>query len=242
MGLIVTYGGTCLSELYHVADISRPAPAVTLNELSVPGRQGSVVQSADVGAPRVKFTLWRLGVARGRQMSVVREIAAIFKAGEEQPLSFSDEGGLYRMAQPSGTREPIHLTDAVGVPIELACADAVLYGATRSVEVPSGGSAEFSVGGTAPALPRVECERAVRGSGDVWGVRLDGGDFIHVATGSAAARAVAIDCSARVCRVSGAAALPTLDSDWLELQPGGHVIENDQGSGACRVEWTERWL
>jgi hypothetical protein len=118
----------------------------------------------------------------------------------------------------------------------------VAYGAARTVTVPSGGSVEFNVGGTYKTMPRITANAARDSSSLVWGLRLDGGDFVHVATGSNAVKSVLIDCAERICTVAGAVALPTLDSDWLELEPGTHTLAMDNGTGAATVVFTERWL
>jgi len=117
-----------------------------------------------------------------------------------------------------------------------------MYGETKSVTVPSGGSAVVFVEGTYGAYPTIEGTVIGSQSGNLWGVRIDGGDKIRVNTGTTEGRSVVIECAGRRATVQGSLVLPTLDSDWLHLSFGRHVIENDVGSGDCTVTWTERWL
>ena len=83
---------------------------------------------------------------------------------------------------------------------------------------------------------------AVRNSSSlVWGVKVDNADFVHVATGSSSSRKVEIDSEKRICKVANAIALPTLDSDWIVLEPGAHTVAMDNGTGAATLSWVERW-
>ena len=115
-----------------------------------------------------------------------------------------------------------------------------MYGDTHTVTVPSAGSVSFIVKGSYPTAPTIHAQSANVSSSTVWGLRLDETDFIHVQLSEASE--VAIDCDKRTCLVGSDVKLPTLDSDWIHLTNGHHTLRNDQGTGACTVTWTERWL
>ena len=115
------------------------------------------------------------------------------------------------------------------------------YGRSCEVTVPSGGSVTFHVEGNMPAVASLSASAAVRNSGStVWGVRFDEVDFVHIATGSASARAVEIDGMTRSAKVGNATAMITLDSNWPLLEPGTHVARMDEGTGAATLTWQER--
>ena len=111
-----------------------------------------------------------------------------------------------------------------------------------TLTVPSGGSISFNVGGTYRARPRITASAVRDSSSQVWGLKLDNADFVHVVTGSASARSVDIDCDGRTCIVNSSTSMITLDSDWLELAPGTHTLVMDKGTGAATVKYRERWL
>ena len=120
--------------------------------------------------------------------------------------------------------------------------DPVAYGDTQTAALPSGGSVSINVNGTAPTYLNVVAASAVRNiSAQVWGVKVDNADFIHVATGSSSSRKVEIYSEERICKVANALTLPTLDSDWIKLNPGTHTIAMDYGTGAATLSWVERW-
>jgi hypothetical protein len=173
------------------------------------------------------------------------ELAAAFTKLGERVLTLPDEPDLYRMATAS-------LTDNVQAPlvppvefsVEFVCHDPVAYGDEHSVTIPSGGSVEFEVGGTLPAVGiGVVAASAVRNSSSgVWGVRFDEGDFMHVALPSSSSRKVEIDADNRTVKVANATDMITLDSSWPKLEPGSHVARMDQGTGAATLTWIERYL
>ena len=100
----------------------------------------------------------------------------------------------------------------------------------------------FNVDGTYKAAPVITANATRNASSLVWGLRLDEGDYLHIATGSASARPITANCGERTLSVNGSVAIPTLDSDWLELEPGVHTLRMDNGTGAATVTWRDRWL
>lgn len=168
-------------------------------------------------------------------------VASLLRTREPAPLSISP--GIYRMAVLHEETPLEFFSYSATASLQFYCPDPVAFGDERTVSVPSGGSATFTVGGTHPTFPTIAASAAVRNAtSHGWRVRLDDGDFVQVDTGTSNAAAVSIDCAKRTCRVGSTYVLPTLTSDWLELAPGEHTIRNDLGTGACTVTFRERWL
>ena len=187
----------------------------------------------------------RLATGRIDPRDIQREwakVASLIRRDGLHPLFLTR--GLYRMAALTGATELEFATYSATADLKFTCPDPVAYGEERTLTVPSEGSVSFHVNGTYPAKPTVKAPGAVRGASNVWGLRLDDADFLRVeiATGSGWSNRIEADCQARTCSVNGAATLPTPESDWLELEPGEHVLSNDQGSGSCTVTYIERWL
>jgi predicted phage tail component-like protein len=157
-------------------------------------------------------------------------------------LVLPDTPERYYMAVPEGGIDLRRAIAAEYGQLVFTIVEPAAYGAEKSVTVPSGGSVSFVVGGTYPTRPTVTASAVRNSSSQVWGLRLDEGDFVHIATGSASARAIVLDNAARTLSVAGSAAIPTLDSDWLEFAPGPHTLRMDNGTGAATVKWIERWL
>lgn len=243
MSWYITYGGRNIAPKYLVNDISRPGPSRVNSMERAAGADRAFVTGTSYEGENITFNVWATDVVtRHEQQAAIRDIESIFDKREPAPLAFSDDDGLYYMAVPTGSMRPERFMNAVKVPVTLALADPIMFGQTCEVTVPSGGSVKFKVGGSYPAFPVITADAVRDASSLVWGLRLDDGDFLHVKTGNASARAIVADCGARTLSVAGAVALPTLDSDWLQFEPGVHELEMDHGTGAATVRFVERWL
>lgn len=231
-------------DLESIAIVGRPGitAANFANTLvEVPAKDGSVVRGTRLGDPAISFSIAIVGTdfERRRKLST---LLSWLRVDGAKHLVTPDDGSVYWLALPSGGLDMERLIMGETSVLAFDLVEPAAFGAQRTATVPSGGSVTVEVGGTYPTAPTVNGTVTRNSSSLVWGIRLDGGDFIHVQTGSSSGRTVAIDCAARTCKVSGAAKLPTLDSDWLVLAPGTHALENDQGTGSCTVKWIERWL
>jgi predicted phage tail component-like protein len=237
------FDGVDYSSLIDVASIEMPAlPTAAADLRTATGRDGALLAGNPLEPMTIKVKA-RLAVDSIDPRDIQRAwalVAAGMRTDGPRQLNLTSD--VYRMAV---------LTDAV--PLDYAsysaiaeltfvCPDPVAYGDERTVTVPSGGSATFEVGGTYPAMPAIAASAVRDGSSHVWGIRLDDGDFVHVATGSASARNVAVDCAKRTCTVQGTPSMITTDSDWLVLEPGTHTLAMDNGTGAATVTFVERWL
>ena len=237
------FDGVDFGEVLEVASIDIGAlPETTPDMRYAPGRDGAELAGNVLAPLEIKIKA-RLVTDATDERDIQRkwsEAAALLRTGEPRPLSLSE--GRYWLAALTGKSPLEFKTYSATAELTFVCPDPVAYGAEREVTVPSGGSATFVVGGTYPAKPTIAAQAVRDASSLVWGLRLDEGDYVHVATGNAAARPVAIDCDRRTCLVNGDVALPTLYSDWLELAPGKHTLRNDEGTGAATVAFRERWL
>lgn len=241
----VTFNGHELTKCALVENLVRPLPSWKVVAESGDWRDGEMWRAQRLEPLDVTFSLFVHDLEPTRRMEAVRAIAAAVAVSRPSKLQFADMGGLYWLAVPSGAPTVTKLGGtALSVGLSFHVPHPALWGVRRSVTVPSGGSVAFQVGGTYPTTPVIAASAAKRGTSNLWGVRLDGGDYLRVLMPTAAAQSVVLDCSpeARTCRVAGALALPTDDSDWFELAPGAHQLTMDVGTGAAEVSWIERWL
>lgn len=237
----VAFNGVELTGKYKVLVI-RGLPPMQVEAEEVPGFDGYVVKGAKRMPPEITLRFVMGPTPNYRMMERIRELSALLDVREPKRLEFGEDGGLWCMAMPNGSIEWARHVSSGSVDVPFLVTETAMYGKTRTVTVPSGSSVEFMVGGTYPTKPEIAANAVRDASSTVWGVRLDEGDFIHVATGTGSAAQVSVDCGKRTCKVAGATNLPTLDSDWLEFSPGKHTLRMDNGTGAATVTWIERWL
>jgi predicted phage tail component-like protein len=203
-------------------------------------RDGSIVLGRVLTNSKVAFQIGIKGTASERR-NKLSTLAAWLTVDDSRPLVLPDTPERYYMAIHDGEVQTVRGINGEIAQLEFVITNPIAYGEKRTVVVPSGGSITFRVGGTAKTKPRITASAVRNATSLVWGIRLDEGDFVHVATGAAAARSVVLDCDERTLAVNSAVAIPTLDSDWLELSPGEHTLRMDNGTGAATVEFLERW-
>lgn len=207
----------------------------------VSGRDGEAFVGMTYGVSSVSFTIAVMGDPEARR-TALSTLGGWLKVDEPKPLRIPDTPDRYYLAVPSRALDLKRGKDGELATVTFMLTDPVAYGETQTASLASGGSATINVGGTAPTYLNVTADSAVRnGSALVWGVRVDSQDFVHVATGTASACKVEIDSGERVCKVANAVTLPTLDSDWLKLEPGTHTVAMDYGTGAATLSWIKRW-
>lgn len=238
---MILFDGHDLETLFVCGDpvinINNSAPSYQDSE----SRNGAVVIGKRWDVSTVTFSIGVTGDAHTRREKL-STLASWLDVDEPKKLVIPDTPDWYYLAIPDGG---VELTRGIGGEIgqlNFTIVEPAAYGEEKTATVPSGGSASITVGGTFPTRPTIAASAVRNSSSLVWGVRLDEGDYIHIPTGSALARTVAVDCDARTSTVQGSVVLPTLDSDWLELAPGTHTLRMDNGTGAATVKWRERWL
>lgn len=240
----LTFDGIDITHYAYVQLERQPAPSLRVETRDVPGRGGVVA----LGATRDVTEITAHCLLRPRYVdqwdTLRRTILARLLTDSPRVLVLPDEDGMYRYATASFTStvtEP--LEPPVTFDITFTDHDSILYGMTHIATIPSGGSAGIVVDGTLPPAITIVADNAVRNaSSNVWGVRFDDGDFLHVATKSNSARKVEIDCDKRTCKLAGAAYMVTPDSNWPELSAGPHTVVMSFGTGAATLTWVERWL
>lgn len=230
---------------YAFVRLERPVgPRMRIETEQVPGRAGDLITSmvADTLTITAHCTLKRRYFSQWERVRM--ELAKVFCVGEPKVLQLPDEPELHRYATASLTSGvSMPLEPPVTFDIEFVCHDPLAYRDEHNVNVPSGGSATFEVGGTVPARMCIAAQSATRDSSTLlWGLRFDEGDYTRVKLTTTAAQSVSIDCLSRTVLVAGATSMITKDSHWVELAPGVHTARMDQGSGACVVSWIERYL
>lgn len=237
----LVYDGHDFSTLFVWGD-----PQITIlnakpDTREVSGRNGAALVGMTYDVSTVAFTIAALGDAETRRVAL-STLGGWLMVDEPKPLYLPDTPDRYYLAVPSGG---LKLTRGIGgelAQVTFKLTDPVAYGDSKTASLSSGGSATINVNGTAPTYLNVTANAAVRnGSALVWGVQVDSGDYVHVATGSGSSRKVEIYSEDRICKVANALALPTLDSDWLKVEPGSHTVAMDYGTGAATLSWVERW-
>lgn len=238
---MISFDGHDFDELFIVGNPRMSVLSYAPNYADSQSRDGAAVKGIRKGTASVTFTLVALG-----SHSEIRDkwstLGAWLDVDEPRKLVLPDTPDRYYLAVPDGSLDINRAINGESTEITFTVTEPTSYGTVHSVVVPSGGSVTFRVGGTAPARPVITASNATRNQSSlVWGLRLDDGDYVHVATGLASAVQVVADCDARTLSVNGAATIPTIDSDWLVLTPGTHTLRMDNGTGAATVRWRERW-
>lgn len=239
-GVVVVFDGHDLTSRFLITDIQRPKPTFEATMSDNPAG-GSFLMGVRRGAGEISLSLHVKGGSKDRQ-NAIRELTSWLNVDGVREMSFSDDMGLTYLAVPNGSTDAQSLYFREIITVKFAVPYPYMLGETRTATVPSGGSVQASVGGTLPALPVINTTTAVRSnSTNLWGLQVDGGDYVHIPVPVSTASTIAIDCMERTSTVNNASTLITLDSDWLSLAPGIHTISNDQGTGASTLTWRELW-
>jgi len=239
---MLSFDGHDLESLFVCGspEISILNASPTLEEFD--SRNGAVFLGQRWGVSTVAFSIAAIGNAQTRR-NAFSQLGAWLAVDEPKKLILPDTPDRYYLAAPEGQCDLTRGIKGEMTQLAFTLVDPIAYSMTETtITVPSGGNVTFTVGGTAAAKPTIRATATRNSTALVWGLRLDSVDFVHVNTGVNAGRVVAIDCDARTVTISGNAAVPTLDSDWLEFTPGSHTLVMDYGTGAATVKYRERWL
>lgn len=237
----VAFNGIDLTESYNVSDLRTSLLPRRVATQSVAGRDGTVYMGASMEERTVTLTLTAKGRTPADLQEAARALAAALAVDEPAPLALSIDDGRYWMAVPESGGDAARYVNHTSFEVTFIVPDPVMYGAERTVTVPSGGSATFEVGGTYPAMPVVSAQAAKNGPNGYWRLMREDGDFMLVRLPDNNARVLVADCAQRILTVSGVVALLEPESDWLVLEPGLHTLTMT-GTGAATVTFRERWL
>jgi predicted phage tail component-like protein len=240
----LTYDGHDLESLFACGD-----PEITiLNSIpdteSSSGRDGSIVIGRRWGDASVSFAIGASGTDAQRR-AAFSTLGAWLSVDEPKQLVLPDTPDRYYLAIPDGSLDLERGIRGEMARLSFTLTDPIAYGEERTITIPSGRSANVTIGGTAAAMPYIVSAQSVtpNSSTKLYGLRLDDGDVFCLTTGGTGAFTVnRLDMGERVVYVNGALTLPTLDSDWLVLTPGTHKLRNHQGSGQLVLKYRERWL
>ena len=242
IGQTVIFDGHRLNDRFYVGECDIALPAFSPRVEDQEMMDGSRVRGMRLGSPEIAIQLTTRPVNGEAPRDALSDLMAWLHVDGPRKLSLSGDRGLWRMCVPNGAPAIEDLKWQDRLTIRFVQVEPALYGSKRKVNVPSGGTVQFVVGGDYKTKPTISSNAVYRNSSSQqWGVRLDEGDMMRVKVPVASASTVVMDCDARTCKVNGATTTITLTSDWFELEPGAHAIRNDQGTGACTVSWYERW-
>ena len=242
---IIHLGEHLLNERFLISNIKRPFPQSRVTCEDVPGMRGTRVKERTMGTRSVTLTLSSTSPSRdhGRMLDDMSMLTTWLFESDELNLSISDEGGRVRKVVLDGDIDFDEYEETGSVTIKLLQPDPLcIIGKPQTTKVPSGGSAKFNIAHAFPIIS-ISASSAVRdGTTELWGVRFDDGDYLHVELPTSNQSSVAIDCERRSVLVNGAVSMVTIGSDWPILAPGEHVVEMDKGSGAAELTWQERCI
>lgn len=238
----VVFDGHELTKFFSVRwGLERPLPEWTPNLVTVPGRAGAILAGTHAEPTNVSMELVYIDTDRAKRQEAARTLASWLAVDEARPLILGDEGGLYRMAIPSGAASVTEYLNAESINITFTCPDPIMWGGEHQVVVPSDGEVTFKVGGTAPTRPLVVASQAqAKAAVGWWRLTLDGLHQFDVAVSTSSTQQLSADCENRVLLVSGSPKVLRPTCSWIELEPGEHTLAMD-GYGAATVTWRDRW-
>lgn len=240
MNETVTFNDVVLSDLYTIINVHRPMAGMTNETQEISGFDGTRIVGSHIPSANITMRVIIKDMPELDRREALHQLSAIIHTDEPKRLEFGSDNGRYYMAKFDGQPEPQEYMSATVVELTFMLEQAVLYGKTKTATVPSGGSVTFTVGGTYVTRPTIE-GASIEGSNGLWGLRLDDGDVMRMEA-TTTARPVSIDCESRVAFYNSTLVAPTPESDWFEMSPGQHTIQNDVGTGACTVTWQEMWI
>ena len=237
--LDVTFDGHLLNDLVTVEDIKRDmAGAFAPETVNVAGRDGKMWRGTRREPLEVTLTLVATGDDYEEVLEKARTLASWFDVDQPAPLEFADEPGFWYLAAPTGQVSLSRIgNQAARVSVGLVCPDACRHGVGGTFDSSDGGVI-LAVDGTLPTPVRISATSA---TGNYTVTDQTTGEHITVAVGSAA-KALVIDSDKRAATVAGVLKLPTLDSDWLVLAPGAHVLRRTSGAGEFTASYESRWV
>lgn len=239
----LTYNGHDFSTLCVYGDPELSILNSIPDNREVSGRNGTAFIGMTYGVSTVTFSLAVTGTASERRAKL-STLGQWLKVDEPKALYLPDTPDRYYLAVPDGSLDLERGIKGEMTKLTFTLTDPVAYGAEKTVNIPSSGSATFTVGGTAPTMPYNAAAQSVTpdSSTKLYGLRLDDGDVFCVGANTTNAITVSnLDMWKRTVYVNSALSLPTLPSDWFSMQPGSHTIRNYLGTGQFVLKYRERW-
>lgn len=241
---LITINGHVLNSRFRISEFKRPFPQARVVTETVPGMDGEIVVEQTIGPRYVSFRLWAFSMDHARLYEDMADIATLLLESKELVLSISDEGGRIRNVVLDGELDFDEYEERGSMPITLKQPDPYCdLHESYTALVPSGSLVDIVTYGHVTAFTITADEAYSDVSSNVWGLRFDEGDFLHVELpNSESSHSIEIDCDERIVLVDGVASMATLDSDWPDLQVGVHTVRMDQGTGDASITWRKRCL
>ena len=243
----VTFDGHDLAQYVYVEDVRRPLFAgLRVETATVGGRGGAIFKSAVLDTPIVEVDIRCISDSKEEMRFELSRLASCLAVDGPKHFTQSDRPGLYDIAIPTGIPQVDELYETGGATLQFMLLEPASYTENeRIVTIPSGSSKTISLDGNYPTAPLLTIQNAIRDlTTGIYSIKNEVGDFIHIPLPDNSTHKIVIDCASdkRTVMVDNSLSFPSLDSDWLELQPGQHTLENDFGSGECVITFRERWL
>lgn len=239
------YNGHRLDDILYYGSPEITILASMVNYADNKSRDGSVVLGRKWDRSSVSFNVYAVGTPLDRR-NALSTLGMWLDVDEPKPLYLPDTPDRYYLAMPTGKLELSRCIDGEVGKLEFDITDPVAYGEERSITLGrvNGSETTVLVNGTYPTRPVIHDPKAVGDtSTQIWGVRLDGSEYMHIDVGYNQHDLV-VDCSERSVVSDTSVKVPTLDSDWFELTPGVHTFLRDLGRSYAdaTITWQERWL
>ena len=242
MRLTVDFDGHRLSDLFTVSQVVRPLMGPPTPEtVQVPGMDGRMWRGTRRDQSEVEMTLVAFGEDYGRVMDSMRKLAGWLAVDEPKRLALGDEGGLWRLAVPSGDFD-VEMISPTSAKVDLTfmVPEGCMHGprTSNTVYFSSGGVGRINIDGTLPTP--VVMKGTGNGGSAVTITDETTGEHFTVRMPTGVMQGLVVDAETRTCTVGGSASMITLDSSWPIFAPGLHEIRATNMYFAT-FEYESRW-
>lgn len=172
----VTFDNHDLTADFIIGELTREYLMKEVEQIAVPGRDGAMFASAFLTPVKISMTVTYASNDPSERSDALRNLAGILNVYSPKKLAISDDGGKYYLAVPSGG-DITRFVGAESFQLTFTALDPAMYGAARSATVPSGGSAEITVGGNYKTMPSIEGMVTVDSETALWTMGFDGEPF-----------------------------------------------------------------
>ena len=243
----VKYDGVTLTNTWAIVNVVRNSSQMTSKTQTVQGRPGAVFMGAVPAPLQVSFVALIKDQASANRRASSRLLRAALQKDGPRRLEFSDDGGLYYLAELKSIKETLY-RGATAWQVTFDVFEPFLIDSnTKSVTSSTGASittAANAVGGTANAYPVVDIVGATKGTNGYVEIKIDNGTPMRVNLTSSSRVVIDCDPAKRSVLVNNVAKMLTIDSDWWELTPNvAHTFAVTYGSASSfTVSWADRWV
>ena len=222
-------------------------------------RNGSLFVGTKLGASTVEFTIFVTGSASERRAKL-STLGLWLMVDEPKPLILPETPDRYYLAVPNGSFDMQRGYDGEYTQLKFTLADPIAYSIESHSVTSVNGVATLNVSGNTKTyftLANVDgqlitpCYEGV--DAEHWGI-TDGDTSMVYDLRTTYSGEITIDTEKRMSRygrhfempdhqieINWYTLVPTLDSSWIELQPGANTITRTIGDGEFTIEWRDRW-